>query len=409
MVNQFFKYLQPTIVRATYDERLPERVRGKFFLNFNVFGITYFTERYILKETPFGSPYLLLKEDNWGLQLEDTTEGELLDIPRIYIDITDRFIQDKDNIFQSFVAQALMENIVWIFGIDDFKSGRDYYTNYTLYNYFALTDQINVPCFHVRLPNYLNEYGQIQTEYWEDLTGTIFEDYNNLDYFKEKNDTINNKFSEEELNNFYSTFCETILKYTKITEEKLLDPRNQIYSYVLNYYKNFKSDAGSDALSLILNSGYMQAEQSLSTTCGCNTELDNASGGITKSCYELYGDAMTNWLKTMLGDVKFYEDWFRIYKSEDDYIPNDVLIEQLQLLFEEFIDMQHMLTFLKSSAARCDCPSPVSFNENECNYNILNNYRKILVWTFNEELDSNVNKIKIYGQQFAELLPLLQF
>ena len=118
---------------------------------------------------------------------------------------------------------------------------------------------------------------------------------------------------------------------------------------------------------------------------------------------------MYKWLGIMLGDSKFYEDWFRIYKSEDDYIPNDVLIETLNILFDEFINMQHILNFIKSSSVKCECPSPVSFNENECNYNILKNYKKIFDWVFNEEIDSNINKIKIFGGQFAELLPKLQF
>ena len=406
-MNQFFKYLQPTIIQATMNEELPEQVRGRFFINFNVFGIAYFTENYILGETSFGAPYLILKEDNWGLQLENTTEGELLDIPRVYIDITDKFINDTDNLFQSFVAQSLMDNKIWVKGIDNFLAGKDYYTNNTLYNYLALTDQIEVPDFSVRLPDYLDTFGQLRTEYWKPLTGELYEDYNNIEYFNEKNNMLTNKFSEDELNNFYSTFCSIILKYTKITDNLLLDSRNQIYNLVLNYFKNFKSDEGSNALSLILNSGYGTVTTTASTSCSCNS--GSASTELTPSCYDLYSTAMYNWLGTMLGDSKFYEDWFRIYKSEDDYIPNDVLIETLNIFFDEFINMQHTLNFIKSSSVKCDCPTPVSFNENECNYNILKNYKKIFDWVFNEEIDSNVNKIKIYGGQFAELLPKLQF
>ena len=406
-MNQFFKYLQPTIIQATNNEELPERVRGRFFINFNVFGIQYFSENYILQETTFGAPYLILKEDNWGLQLENTSEGELLDIPRIYIDITDKFVNDDEGLFQSFVAQALMDNKIWARGIDKFFGGMDYYTNYTLYNYLALTDQIEVPDFGVRLPNYLDNFGQIQTQYWKVLNGEIYEDYTNIEYFNEKNNMLTNKFSEDELNNFYSTFCSIILKYTKITDNLLLDSKNQIYNLVLNYFKNFKSDEGSNALSLILNSGYSAVTTTSSTSCSCNSS--SSSTELTPSCYDLYSTAMYKWLSTMLGDSKFYEDWFRIYKSEDDYIPNDVLIETLNIFFDEFINMQHTLNFIKSSSVKCDCPAPVSFNENECNYNILKNYKKIFDWVFNEEIDSNVNKIKIYGGQFAELLPKLQF
>ena len=65
--------------------------------------------------------------------------------------------------------------------------------------------------------------------------------------------------------------------------------------------------------------------------------------------------------------------------------------------------------FLKAKVINCECPSPMTFTENACNYNIIQNYMKILDWIFNEQIDMNVNKIKIYGGQFAELLPNLQF
>lgn len=391
------------------DEELPERVRGRFFINFNVFGLQYFTENYLLQETSFGAPYLVLKEDNWGLQLEDSAEGELLDIPRIYIDITDKFVNDEQNLFQSFVAQSLMDNKIWVRGIDGFFAGMDYYTNYTLYNYLALTDQIEVPDFGARLPNYLDYYGHIQTKYWKDLSGEMYENYNNLEYFNEKNNLLNNVYSDDELNNFYSTFCSIILEFTKIKDtDEYYTSQNQIYDLVLNYYKNFQSDSGSSALELILNSGYTTKETTKSIDCGCNSNTSN-SVEITKSCFDLYKDAMNNWLVTMLGDSKFYEDWFRIKINSSDWIPNDVLIEKLTELFNEFFTMQHSLTFLKPRYTKCDCPEPVSFDENECNYNILKNYMNIFNWVFDEEIDANVNKIKIYGKQFAELLPKLQF
>ena len=407
-MNKFFNYLQPTIIRATMDEELPEKVRGRYFINFNVFGIKYFNENYILSENSFGSPYLILKEDNWGFQLENTAEGEVIDIPRIYIDITDKFVNDNDNLFQSFVAQSLMQNSIWVVGIDNFLAGEDYYVNTTLYNYLALTDQIEVPNFSVRLPDYLNKYGFIQTEYWDDLSGEEFKDYQNLEYFNEKNNILNNTLSEDELNNFYSTFCSIILEYTKISENKLIEGNNQIYNLVLNYYKNFQSDNASSSLEIVLNSGYTIQENKKTIGCNCNSSLSESSE-ISKSCFDLYKEGMYNWLVKMLGDKSFYEDWFRIYLNEDKYIPNDVLIEHLRTLFNEFFSLQHTLTFLKSSAIKCDCPSPVSFNENECNYNILKNYMNIFNWVFDDELDGNTNKIKIYGSQFAELLPKLQF
>ena len=65
---------------------------------------------------------------------------------------------------------------------------------------------------------------------------------------------LDNRFSEDELNNFYQTFCQTILKYTTIKNTDLMvKPINTIYDLVLNYFANSMSDEASLALNLILN------------------------------------------------------------------------------------------------------------------------------------------------------------
>ena len=389
------------------NEELPEEVRGRFFINFNVFGIQYFTEKYILQETDFGAAYLILKEDNWGFQLEDTDEGELIDIPRVYIDITKEFVNDETELFSSFVAQSIMNNEIWVTGIDNFVGGKQYYVNKTLYNALALSDILPESHFEVRLPNYLDNYGQIQTKYWKDLSNEPYSDYTNLEYFAEKNNLKENTYSEDELNNFYSTFCNIILEYAKLSDDKPLEGNNPIYKLVLEYYKNFQTDCGSNAIDMILNSQYTVLNSKTQTGCGCNSMTESTT--ISESCSSLYRQAMKNWLVKMLGDYKFYEDWFRLYKNKEESIPNDVLIERLSVFLNEFLGLQHTLSFLPNKYLSCDCPSPLTFNENECNYNIIKNYMKIFDYVFDDTIDANVNKIKIFGTQFAEILPNLQF
>ena len=75
----------------------------------------------------------------------------------------------------------------------------------------------------------------------------------------------------------------------------------------------------------------------------------------------------------------------------------------------EFLGLQHTLSFLPKNYLSCDCPSPLTFNENECNYNIIKNYMKIFDYVFDDTIDANINKIKVFGSQFAEILPSLQF
>ena len=410
-MNKFFEYIQPTIVRASYDEELPENVRGRYFINFNVFGIKYFEENYILTENSNNFQYLLLKENLGVFKLEDLTETfeteSIVDIPRIYIDITDKFVNDDTNLFKSFVYQAFLENAIWAEGIDDFLCGQDYYVNYTLYNYLALTDKLAVADFGCRLPNYLDENG-FRTKYWMDLSNDPYKDYTNLDYFNEKNKLLTNTFSEDELNNFYSTFCGLILKHTKISDETRASGNNPIYDLVLHYYANFKNDSGSDAIAMILGSLYSNSSTT-SSGCGCNTLIGGETTTVTnQSCYDLYKQAMATWLKTMLGDIQFYKDWFTIF-SGTNTLPNDVLVDNLVTLITEFLASHPVLSFgLNVTAYNSTCPT-VSYSMSDCNKAIMNNYLKVLEYNKKNELDKNKNKIKLYGEQFGELLPSLQF
>lgn len=410
-MNKFFNYIQPTIIQATMNEELPERVRGRYFINFNVLGIEYFDEHYLLQETVFGAPYLILKESGDGaILLEDSPNRELIDIPRIYIDITDKFVNDEDGLFQSFVLQAMRNNKIWVRGIDRFFGGMDFYSNHTLYNYLALTDQVEVEDLKCRLPNYLDAYGNIQTQYWNNLEGEIFKDYKNLPYFNEKNKLIDNEYSEEELNNFYSNFCKIILEYTKIGESgRENDGLNPVYRLVLNYFKNFGTDCASESIAMILNTGYTVNTNAGTSGCGCNSNSSSNNGEITPPCSTLYEEAMRTWLVKMLGDTQFYQDWFMIYENDEDYIPNDVLGNRLYEFIEEFIGLGNTLSFLQSKYRRnCDCPT-ILIDENDCNYNILMNYLKVISYALEDVIIPNANKVKIYGEKFGELLPRLQF
>ena len=405
-MNKFFNYIQPTIIRASYDDGVPEHLRGRFFINFNVFGIRYFEERYILTQNDNNFQYLLLRENSGIFMLEDTLESEdIVDIPRIYIDITDEFVNDKTNTFKSFVYQASAENAIWGQGVENFLAGHDYYLNYTLYNYLVAVGKLTNPDFSIRLPNYLTDNATI-SKYWMDLSNEPYKDYGDLEYFNERNKILTNTFSEDELKNFYSTFCGLILKHTKISDDKLSEGNNMTYKQVLTYFANFKNDAGSNAIATILNSLY--TTNTSKSTCGCNTEY-NQSTLCSQSCYDLYTNAMTEWLYKMLTDNAFYNDWFRIDFGNNAYLANDVLIGYLKDLIDEFVAMQNLLMFTKKKRGiNCSCPT-VTLDENECNYGIISNYVNVLNYASELKIDENKNKIKIYGGNFAKILPLLQF
>jgi len=412
-VNTFYTHIQPNIIKFSDDSELPENLRCRYAINYNVWGIDYFFENYLLQESNDGI-YMILNEDRFNFLLEDSlSDQNVLDIPRLYILITKEFLSDTSK-FQEFILRAAKDNEIYFSGIEGFKPNKDYFLNTTLFNYLVninkVTDQMEEqeefnPTIY-KLPNYIDENGNI-TKYFVDLSSEIIKDYTNLPYFDRKNQLLENRFSEDELNNFYQGICNLIISYSSIGENLSIfnKSKNQIYNTVLNYYSNSQVDDASIALNLILNPQYNTVTTQQS--CGCTTGNNNT---ITESCSSLYQQAMVLYLKQMFGDVEFYEDWFNIYLSEEEIIPNDVLIETLELFIKEFISIDYNLDFSKSMTTyNCDCTDSVSLSNSSLEYKKLNNFLQILDWINNGQLNSNVNKIKIYGEAFGELLPKLQF
>lgn len=411
VTNNFFDLLQPTIVKTSNDKELPEELRNRFFLNYNVLGIKYFEQYYLLSENGDGVPYLLMKEDNWGIELENSGEGfdKILDIPRLYIDITDKFINGSD-MFKSFIFQAIMENAIYAGGTEEFVPGKDYWLNSTLYNYLANTNQIEVANFYSRMPNYVTEIATI-SKYFVDLSGTFMEDYTNLEYYEKKNRQRDHKYSDDELKDFYSNFCKCILENTLISDEKRVSGDNALYDIVLNYFANYKIDDASNALNIVLNGLYSTSYTS--STCACNSAVNQALSSssnseiYTKTCSSLYSEAMDLYLKQMLGDTNFYHDWFMIELSEYECEVNDVLTENLITMLNEFLEMDFNLDF-STPGTTWNCGTLNSDSSKSSN-KIITNYIKVLEFVYNNNLTANTNKIKIWGENFGELLPNLQF
>ena len=57
--------------------------------------------------------------------------------------------------------------------------------------------------------------------------------------------------------------------------------------------------------------------------------------------------------------------------------------------------------------SKCNCEAIESMNN--CNKETILNYKKVLNWVQNNEIEENTNKIKVYGEAFGELIPNLQF
>lgn len=417
MTNKFLDYIQPKIIKTSNHPELPEQLRNRYLINFNIFGIRYFDQYYILKESDEGIPYLLMKEDSLGFELEDSIDNyfdKILDIPRLYIDITEKFINGSDA-FREFFYNAMMENSIYIKGTEEFVAGRDYWLNTTLYNYLANTNQIVEPNFSARMPNYLNDIMML-TDYYEDTSDSPFKDYSNLEYYEKKNRLLNNEYLENDLKDFYKNFCSIILQQTLISDDKRNSGLNPIYDIVLNYFSNYQSDAASNALNLVLNSLYSSPNYS-STGCSCNSVMNLTTNTTqdnitTKSCAQLYSDAMKEYLKTMLGDINFYQDWFMIDLSEWECELNDNLSESLISFVSEFLEMDFCLdlnSFTTKIHNSLKCNHTVLSSNESKNKSIIENYLRVLEFVQSKNIVQNTNRIKIWGNSFGELLPLLQF
>ena len=415
-MNNFMNYIQPTIVKLSDSEDIPTSLHNNYMINLNIVGIKYFQENFIIQENSNGD--FIMKESYqegdpvpgfaWLLE-ESLSEEDVIDIPRAYIVISADLVKD-DSKLKAYTINGLIDNNVFIEGVDGFVPGKDFFINETLYRYLREFNNVEEN-EDVILPNYLNKNGEISENFVE--LDCREKDYSNIEYYYNKNKLAANTYSEEQLNDFYATFASTILEYTQIDDETRATPKNQVYELVLKYFANHQTDATSVALNLILNTPYANLTNG---NCGCaKTGCSGSNSSVTgssetQSCYDIYIAALKNYIKTMLGDTDFYNDWFTILMPNGEYITNDTLIDALETLVHEFIALGYDLSNVgkkNSKAISCGC-SNISYSST-ADYSVLLNYLNILDWLRNCNMQYNLNKTKIYGEKLGEIFPYLQF
>lgn len=432
-MNSFLNYIQPSIIKASSDAALPNDVAGRYLINLNAVAIKYFQENFILTEDGDGN--YLLKENYkdgdilelFGFVTEDSvTDCDLIDIPRVYVKISEKILND-DGTLQQFFISAIADNEIFGIGVEDFVPGVDYYINQTLYTYLVKNKIIDENP-SIMLPNYIMQYPDSctgkkgksadaiigLTEYFDNLS-CLERDYSNLNYYYNKNKFMDMTFDEDALSNLYSTFASIILEYTQIDPDARLSNPNRVYELVLNWLKGFKSDCATVALNLIL--GTQLSLDTKTTGCGCPTSANgcaSTNGAVsesyldTKSCLDKYLDAMAEWVKKMLSDPNFYEDWFTIPISSNEFVWNETLVDSLITLLEEFLEAYGEGMIATDKRINCGCPT-IKSNADDYRLKHIENYLKVLNWIKDCEMYNNMNKTKVYGSKFGEILPTLQF
>ena len=237
-------------------------------------------------------------------------------------------------------------------------------------------------------------------------------DMRNLEWFYHMNNLKDYEYSREELCNIPKTFFTIINDNAMVQNSETV--KNQIYDKIVKYYANGGWDDASININLILNSTIPTTLSSTKLNCGCNGGNGNGLGddtanGLT-SCGDLYKNAINEWLKKMLADDEFYKDWFFTIVSGMCPSPNVEMIDSLIDLLTEYVDSN-----LGSRQFNPNRGYDI-FNHmnccNDCNgddtyKNIILHYIEVLKAVKNNDIDANKNMIRIYGEEFAGILPYL--
>lgn len=362
MKTQYYTLIQPTIVKLSDNDTIPEYLRNNYMVNLNVTNVI----------------------DN----------KQTLDIPRVYIVLSDDFVNSQEN-FSKWLLLTLSDTNVFIVGTENFKPGVDYYINNTLGNCLNKEDNALL----ITLPDYINSDFTLNNAWVELDKQTAL--YNNFNYFRLKNKLLYLSYTEDELRDLCHTFFVVLDDGAEVSDDDMLKTNNIIYKAIVKYYLNYQNDEALSNIALILNSN---VSSTTTTTCGCQTSSNATS--IETSCYDKYKTAMAQWLITMLGDVNFYIDWMYYKDAEGNYYPNSGLITELITLLENFETADYDISFTTKSIYNQACDYGDN-TANKENHQIIKNYIQLLNWVLNGCIENNANKIKVLGEKFGELLPKL--
>lgn len=223
-------------------------------------------------------------------------------------------------------------------------------------------------------------------------------------------------YTDEELDDFASTFFNIIKQYSDGKDTGADTVTGKIYSSVINYYINGKSDEAVSLLDLILSSSFSYTPQStVSSSCSCSSGASAES--VDSSCASKYQDAMDTWLSQMMQDISyFYNKYFYVEYTDEEtggtcYKPDTGLVDALATLIDEFESAGYDLSFTAGTAKFnvCNCGKNTGSAASDCNYAALDNFKSLLSYIKENEVEGNENKIRLYGKAMAALLPKMYF
>ena len=291
---------------------------------------------------------------------------------------------------------------------------------------------------------------------FEDLSEIKIKDIENINYFIFKNEALSDEtFDEDELKALNQTFMKIIIEHSD-KYNNVKTPAEFLYKSVIDFYANGQYDDATVLMNTIFNTpitvSTINNGCNCSSTSSCSTSASTSGSNSintgtssvpvdTATCIEKYTASMYQWLIKMLSDTDFYCNWMSLDLDNDviELMFNDVLIDKLIDLLTQFLNLGFDLSNLNgrtNCSDGCNCGHTLRYrngktsnaNDSNCsdllnnisningglsaacsNYKIIQNYINVLKWVKNNEINENKNKIYIYGKQFAEIFPLLNF
>lgn len=368
-------------------------------------------------------------------ELQDINKNNL-----VFVMITNGLFSNDNKSLVDFLSILKENQDIVKTGTKDFKINKDYWLSETLYKeYFAEIDDSSIddstiddsslsnntptisylPDYYVMrytVNNIVDSYIDFNSDYYDDLQDINNKDEANIDWFYRYNKQLDNEYTEDELAEFNKTFMSIIKNDAK--RPVLMTSIDNIYEYVINYFSNGGYDNGTLAIQTILGSTMTMTNQKMGCE-SCNKTMTSETTINDKSCIDLYKQSIMMYLSDMLSNHKFYCDWFMIPIDGKCPIPNTPMIDALIKLIDELLESNFDIIGSNKNFGKdkCNCPNiydtdsiDSNVNPTLCsNENILLNYKKVLLYVKNNKILENVNKINIYGKQFAKLLPQLSF
>ena len=383
-MNNFMNYIQPTIVKLSDSEGIPTSLHNNYMINLNIVGIKYFQENFIIQENSNGD--FIMKESYqegdpvqcfaWLLE-ESLTKEDAIDIPRAYIVISADLVED-DSKLKAYTINGLIDNNVFIEGVDGFVPGKDFFINETLYRYLREFNNVEEN-EDVILTNYFDSLERIAFN--GKLKDYLFDKINSI-VITEKSEIF--KQIQQQLADIKSEF--TTESIHKLLNDLAINDNTylNIYSESVDYLSRNKI---TDKV-INLASEYFKLKASIIITCLLFQKTIDGKKILTN---------------------KYINAFYRMRKFNiNDYVPNLQLIAPLS----KYDRLTYLLTYFNyqnifmnvtsinntlNNSSYLNIASGLIAHNNNYSYNVVIPHRLYGTYSFNSKLNPSMQSNSLFS------------